>query len=182
MVNVRRVDELASLLGWDGVATPGLSWEDVEADLGFNFPDGYKDLLKIFPSGEFADGIFLVSPVQHEAALALFKTRIEVTLEHFSSAREVLPEFFPHKFHPESGGLIPWATDDDHCYFWSPVPATDPNEWPIAFLDNSGSEWGFRDGTVAGFLFDVITGDFQHDALYSNWSDLEKKFRPVDYR
>jgi hypothetical protein len=182
VVNVPRVDELASFLGWPGKVVPGLSWKDVEESLGIKFPKAYKELLDVFPSGEMADGIRLVSPVEDAETLELFRARIEISYEYFTSAREMLPDRFPHKFHPELDGLIAWAIDDDHTYFWDPSRGPDPDGWPVVFLENTGPGWGSYEGSVVDFLFEVVSGTLLDEALYSDWADAEKTFHPIRFR
>jgi hypothetical protein len=178
---VRRVDELADLVGWTGTASAELSWQDVAGSPRLQYPAAYRELLDVFPSGEFADGIRMISPVQDTGTLELFRTNAENWYFYFTHVRDIAPETFPHRFHPEFDGLILWATDDEHCYFWDPSSDRDPDTWPIVFLQNTGPSWGAYDGSAVDFLFDVITGNFQHEALYSDWEDAPKTFYPTRF-
>jgi hypothetical protein len=179
MVNVRRADELARFLGWTGKAAPELTWKQVEESLGLKFPSVYREFLKVFPSGEIADGIRVISPIQDVEMLELFRARIEISYEYFTSVRDMAPADFPHKFHPELDGLVVWAIDDDHTYFWDPSRGSDPDDWPVIFVDNTGPGWGEYDGTVVDFLYDVVSGTLVHEALYSDWADAGKTFVPT---
>jgi hypothetical protein len=147
---VTRVDELAGLVGWTGTASAELSWQDVAEQLGLQVPAAYHELLEVFPSGEFADGIRVISPVQDTGTLDL-------------------------------DGLILWATDDDHCYFRDPSGGRDADTRPVVFLENTGPSSGTYKGSVVDFLFDVITGNLKHDALYSDWEDAPKTFHPTRF-
>ncbi|MEA5362396.1 hypothetical protein VA596_22855 [Amycolatopsis sp., V23-08] len=61
---MKRVDELAALVGWTGTASAELSWQHVAEHLGLQFPAAYRELLEVFPAGELVDGIRVISPVQ----------------------------------------------------------------------------------------------------------------------
>jgi len=168
-------------LNWSGDGAVGLSWEQVEASLPWRFPESFKDFSSTFPSGELGERVYFVSPVGSEESLQTFKATAELAFERFTSGRDTLPDYFPHRFHPESGGLILWATGDDHCYFWDPRSSASPDDWEIVFLENTGPRWGSYKGTVIDFFWDLIVGDFEHEALYSDWAQAERVFTPYDF-
>jgi len=178
---VRSADDLASLLNWSGDRGEQLSWAEVEEGLSLRLPANFRDFSSVFPSGDFAERLYFVSPARNEESLRMFKTTMELAFERFSSGRDTLPDYFPHRFYPESGGLILWATGDDHCYFWDPQNSEIPDKWPIVFLENAGPRWGSYEGSIADFLWNLLVGNFEHEALYSDWSQAGRSFTPHDF-
>ncbi|MEV6897845.1 SMI1/KNR4 family protein [Amycolatopsis sp. NPDC051372] len=168
--------ELADLVGWRGTAQSELDWKIVENQLGFSVPESHKRLLSIFPSGTFSTFVHVWSPVQSDGWLKAYEWKVQAKFSFFSGAREALPEDYPHLFHPEPGGLIPWGEDDSHTYFWGAAKDLDPDDWPVVFLDNAGEDWGTRQGSTAEFLLELLSGRLVSDALYTEWPESNRSF------
>lgn len=177
MGNVRAAElELADFLGWKESARLELAWEEVWAELGFEFPTSHRDFLRVFPSGVMSEYIYIWSPAQSCRWLEAYKWKLKSKGAYFKGVRPKLPEDYPHLFFPEPGGLIPWAEGDEHTYFWRPVERQVADQWPIVFMDNTGDGWGEYQGTSAEFLLDLLTGALVSDILYTDWPESERSY------
>ncbi|MFI6301031.1 hypothetical protein ACIBCH_04080 [Amycolatopsis thailandensis] len=168
--------ELADFLGWKEKVEPDLDWKEVQAELGFEFPAAHRDFLKIFPSGVMSEYIYIWSPVQSRRWLDAYKWKLKSKSAYFVDVRSEMPGDYPHLFHPEPGGLIPWAEGDEHTYFWRPVEGQAVDQWSIVFMDNTSGGWGEYHGTSVQFLLDLLTGALVSDILYSDWPKSERSY------
>ncbi|MFE3177616.1 hypothetical protein ACFXPA_00165 [Amycolatopsis sp. NPDC059090] len=166
---------LAEFLNWTGSVDGELSWAEVEEAMGFAFPEDFKAVAATFPTGAFGGRIYFISPIQSADSLGMFKDRLEITISSFHEGREILPDYFPHRFHPEYPGLIPWAVDDEHAYFWNAVSPAEP-DGKIFFLENTGPDWGAYEGSIEDFLIDILSGSFTHPGLYSNLNEKPRMY------
>lgn len=181
MANDRPPDEqLASLLDWHDKATVSLSWDEVESLLGVRLPGDYKQLMNRFPSGVFAEQIYLYSPIQNAESLDMFRSRWEADLAWLTQLRDDKSETIPYSIHPEPGGLIPWGLGDEQYFYWKTDDADDPDAWTVVFADYLAGDWGEYAGTVSSFLLDAISGGFSHPHLYYEPDEAERNFVPYD--
>ncbi|MFD7537573.1 MULTISPECIES: SMI1/KNR4 family protein [unclassified Streptomyces] len=102
-------------------------WTAVEAALGLGLPADFKTLVTCYGYGLFADFIAPLTPFGERNLLQEQAGRI---LIRESSFRKHNPEKCPYPFHPEPGGLLPWAGLDNGAYFcWLTVG--EPDDWTV---------------------------------------------------
>ncbi|MFD2467276.1 SMI1/KNR4 family protein [Amycolatopsis silviterrae] len=172
---MQAASRLAEFLNWPGNVAGELSWAEAEAAMGFSFPEDFKAVAATFPTGAFGECIYFVSPIQSADSLGMFKDRLEITNTGFLDGRQVLPDYYPHRFHPEFPGLIPWAVDDDHSYFWNAVSSTE-SDGKVFFLENTGPDWGVYEGSIEDFLVDILSAAFTHPGLYSDLGEAARRY------
>jgi len=158
-----RGKELAEMLNWHEMPEPLVSWEVVETGLQAAVPDGLKEISSVFPSGSFGGRMHFYNPIQSRLSCRAFLTRVGSKGDTYRYSREIIPEEFPYRFHPEPSGLVPWGFGDQHTYFWR------PGEEQVLFADNHGDRWGQFDGGIPAFLVDLFAGAVAGDLLYDEW-------------
>ncbi|WP_125679096.1 hypothetical protein [Amycolatopsis sp. WAC 04182] len=159
---------LARILGRHAsVVERRLSWESVQERLGCPVHEDFKVICEIFPSGSFGGIINFYNPVQSKEWRETFFGVVESKGETFRYAREQIPEEFPHFYHPEEGGMVPWGHGDQNTYFWCPGSVA----LTTVFIDNHGDGWGEFYGTIAEFLVELFDGGFRHEVLLDNFND-----------
>ncbi|MEU0795174.1 hypothetical protein ABZ342_34355 [Amycolatopsis sp. NPDC005961] len=157
---------LSELLGWRKSPDPGLTWAQVEDRLATEVPRGVKDLSLCFPTGSFGGWIHFYNPVQSERALDMFLGRAKTKTENFKYARSLNHAEFPHRFHPEEGGLVAWGHGDQHTYFWSSQPGPES----VLYCDDHGDGWGQYPGSVPEFLHALFMDELETEVLYGQWA------------
>lgn len=151
-----RVEALAENLQWTGSGPQRLNWSDVENDIGHAFPEGFKALTSRFPSGSIGEFVRLFSPVQSEHYFDAFKEERSLALDSYRMMRAYFP--LPYSLYPETDGISPWAAGDNEYYFWKVLPESDPEQWPIVYMDAHATRYGEYNGTVSEFLCDILVG------------------------
>jgi hypothetical protein len=149
------VDELARLVGWTGRAAYVPDWEVTERLLGSPLPTDYKELLRVFPAGEFG-GTALVQPPRatgHEGDLLYL---FEQVLRDLRKKKGSL-----YAVYPDRPGLIPWA----NCYagnaaelFWLAGDG-DPDTWPVVLSGRGKPQWERFEVGAVEFLTGMVRGE-----------------------
>ncbi|WP_051943144.1 SMI1/KNR4 family protein [Streptacidiphilus rugosus] len=102
-------------------------WEAVEAALGLGIPADFKALISHYGYGLFVD---FIAPLTPFGERDLLRAEAERLLGREASFRREHPEKCPYPFHPEPGGLLPWAGLDNGARFcWLTVG--EPDDWTV---------------------------------------------------
>lgn len=99
-------------------------WPAVEARLGVTLPADYKRLVNVYGAGLFADWVRVFSPFSEPSWLASpdLIGSIAGGTEQWKAG--------PPALFPESGGLLPFAQDDNgNLFCWQ--TAGPPHEWTV---------------------------------------------------
>lgn len=170
-----RVDEIATLLGWQRPFIPERSWALVEQDLGTALPSDYKMLLTRFPGGVFRR-IEIDSPVANERAWANYKHALEELLQILGDEDLEYLDKVDYALYPEPGGLLPWGSDGQGGTFCWITDSGDPDGWRITYHDQSADEWREHPGPVTQLLYEILTSRGKDNLLRWDLMDL-----PVEY-
>jgi len=109
----------------------------LEKQLGFTFPDDYKQFIAVYGSGRFADFVGFPHPFHPSSDSSRFLRFAKQRLEGIAFTKRETPRhatLFPTW--PESGGLFPFGyTDNGGTICW----LTDgiPEQWPVVLFPDS---------------------------------------------
>lgn len=176
------VSRLRELLPPPAEPTAGTPWAQGEPELGFAFPQDYRDFVDCYGGGQVNGALGVLIPSLRPfwpGGRSGFAGFAQFAAEQIGSAFPDLggdasaPDPYleqyrnPHPFYPEPGGLLIWGRgyDGDHC-FWL-TEDEDPNRWPIVvfFRNLNAPQWRRFDGGMAQFLLSVVDGTYEHADL-----------------
>lgn len=148
-------------------------WGPIEARLRTSLPQDYKDLVRLYGSGDFMETVGAFSPADPRDHLGF--------LPQVYTVQRDFVRYFPHiSMYPAPGGLLVCGDVAETGYiFWltrGPV-----SEWPIVVWDHDpiGPELETFECGVADFLAGVIAGEIWPEAFPAR-EDLRdaEAFRP----
>ena len=142
------------------VSTSG-DWENVEAKVGFKFPQDYREFMAIYGGGTIDDRLRIVSPFAGAALEALIEQR------QGSLALQQLPI---------SSALIPWGYNFEGGTAYWDARASDPNMWTVITEFDDDFE-SFAEN-MTSFIARVILGEETSGVLFSAASPFNV---PVPY-
>jgi len=133
-------------------------WPSVEAQLGFQLPQDYKDFINTYGTGLIAGFMVIVSPWCPNYVDNLIGD-YNGLLTAFRLARE--RNLCPYPLFPEPDGLFPWGSDDQgHRLFWHQVGH--PDKWPIVVGSPDGPFfWSYQQT-----LTDLLVAWLSYDQFY----------------
>lgn len=161
------VERLAEVLGPPDRQPVPAPWERSRAEIGFEFPSDYRELIDLYGSFRIYDELSVWGPnLRPDAPGApggfagfVWNTTQEGGVgDYLAGAYEDgdLAEC-PYPVFPAPGGLLIWGNNPngDHC-FWL-TEGDDPDRWPVAIWYRQLAKWDRFDGGVAAFLLEVVT-------------------------
>ncbi|MEU7967399.1 SMI1/KNR4 family protein [Streptomyces sp. NPDC049097] len=128
-------------------------WEQVEHEVGFQFPKDYKELVERYGQGSYAQFIDVFQPGSSFPAVDIKVAPGEIL--------ETLHSVDMHGFHVPGGldSLFPvGVTDNGNYIFWRMNPRDNPGGWGIAVNEPRGDRWDFFEGNLTSFLVAVLSG------------------------
>ncbi|MFE6024305.1 SMI1/KNR4 family protein [Streptomyces niveus] len=129
-------------------------WARVEAALERELPADFKALVGRYGRGQFTDFITPLHPFgPHDLLIPMARG----LLAQESPFRDSHPDLCPYPFHPEPGGLLPWAgTDNGDRLCWLTDGA--PDSWTVVAWNPRGSYYSAHDEGAVAFLHGWLTG------------------------
>ncbi|CAL9531627.1 hypothetical protein SUDANB105_04032 [Streptomyces sp. enrichment culture] len=162
------VDQVVAVTGWPRDRRRPVDWAPVETRLGTALPDDYKELVERFGYGAFDDDLGLHLPDGWPGGAM----GIAGTNEFWFATATPDGEgpWAPYRLYPAPGGLLEWASTEQHTSFYWLTGHPDPNRWPILVTDETYSEWDRFDGPTAQFIHRMLT-DRHHPYSTARFSD-----------
>ncbi|MEU8765018.1 histone-like nucleoid-structuring protein Lsr2 [Streptomyces sp. NPDC048659] len=156
--------------------TPPTDWPAVERQLGMPLPTDYKQIADTYGPGTFCGFIHLYHPHAHTPWTSLtgpMPTTIRAQLQQERAQ-------YSHPLPADPQDLFPMAvTDNGEYLFWVTRPATSPDQWTIAVNQARGFHWYSHDGTLAGFLTAVLSGQETVPLFPNSLLDHGAAFTPL---
>ncbi|WP_201009266.1 SMI1/KNR4 family protein [Kitasatospora sp. Root187] len=145
-------------------------WAAVEAALGLGLPADFKDLIERYGSGLFVD---FIAPLTPFGGRNLLVESARQLLDGERSFRRSNPDKCPYPFHPEPGGLLPWAGVDNGARLcW--LTEGEPDSWTVvAWNPRSWYYEAYEVGAVE-FLHDLLSGRITTAAFSLEEEDEEE--------
>jgi hypothetical protein len=137
------------------------SWQEVERKLNLVLPTDYKEYVRAYGAGCWANFFGIMNPFyrwRHPEA-GSFYAWIQTRLEGLDEMYEKFPEYSaPFRRHPAPNGLFPFGYDDNGgTLCWKITRA--PDSWPIVCLGGKYSApYGEYDMTLTNFLVGLLSG------------------------
>lgn len=133
------------------------SWSQFESELGFEFPEDYKQYVALYGAGRWADFLGVMSPFYEGGETVDFWKWIKSALDGLDEMHSMSPNHAPPFFrYPARSGLIPIGfTDNGGTICWQ---ADGPPEyWSIVCLAGKLSLGYDKFNTsLTGFLVDLL--------------------------
>jgi hypothetical protein len=137
---------------------PGSSdaWKEVEEELGTPLPQDFKDYIKIYGAGQWADFFGILDPFYKWKSPSAFKNWKEWRDKQFEGYKELQKDYpediAPFSVYPDAGGLLGFGYHDNGgTLCWQTIG--EPDLWRIVCLDGElSSRYDTFDVTLTGFL------------------------------
>jgi len=141
------------------------TWAESEEKLGAALPPDYKALVDKYGAGSFADWFRVYNPFVPEGSSNLFSS-VTFVSHHFHEGLRLRPDDMPpFRSFPGTGGLLPWAGDENGGEFcW--VTSGPADTWTVINLDAHYTAEDYRvlnytaTEFLAGWFAGRITGDW----------------------
>ncbi|MGI5522442.1 hypothetical protein ACQEUX_16005 [Micromonospora sp. CA-259024] len=104
------IGRIIDVTGWHQEPEDGVSWAEVEAELGLTLPTDFKELCRRFVPGAFYAYLDLLRPTDDHAQPLL---RTWASCREWASGHESARLWEPYEmYEPDKGsGLIQWGSD-----------------------------------------------------------------------
>jgi len=148
----------------------GGPWEPVEAEIGATLPQDYKDLVRLYGSGQFIEYITIDVPRCRNPHVRL-ETQVRVVSSILSKNEEFIYALWPNK-----GGLIALGATDLWDYlFW--IPTGPAETWKIVVWER---DEGFEvfDCDLTDFLAGLAAGKIAPRWFPDDLLPCDEFFRP----
>lgn len=164
------IERLATLMPPPQARPAVPPWHLALAEVGFQFPDDYRDFVDHYGSGLINDQLLIWAPslmldgVGEGEARKGFSGLVEGTPaqmnDYLAELHEDEPDENPYPVHPDEGGLVAWGKNyySPNSFFWL-TDGPDPNAWPVVAWNRSGT-WHRFDGGFGDFLVANLTGAY----------------------
>lgn len=150
-------------------------WQQVEAALGLPLPSDFKALTTHYGLGQFVGFITPLTPFGSRDLLLGAARRL---LDGERAFRDQHPDRCPHPFHPEPGGLLPWAgTDNGDRLCWL-TEGDDPDAWPVVAWNPRSWRYETHRTGAAGFLHAWLSGQVTTTVFGPNAHTAAPWFEP----
>jgi SMI1-KNR4 cell-wall len=147
-----------------GTGTPE-EWAAAERALGLELPGDYKELVRTYGSGKFANFIFVYTPFTSNPYSNLLEQR-GLNLAAYKTMRAQAPRTAPYPAYPEPGGVLPRAhTENGDVLYW--LTEGPPDQWPIIVIETRHGSLQQYDLTTTEFLAQALEGRLGPDIFPS---------------
>ncbi|MGW0355816.1 hypothetical protein ACWDXV_16575 [Nocardia nova] len=136
-------------------------WSTTESRLGRPVPDDYKQLVAVFGSAKFCQGIALYVPDPNPLLDLASATASNLTYLTDDTPPDERPEHTPDGKSFDPAALISWGQAPGGDYFlWYPDPdaPSDPDRYTIVLTPADQADWWFFAGETSDFLYRWVTG------------------------
>jgi len=140
------------------------SWPTIEATLGTQLPNDYKEFINLFGSGVFAGYIRTTNP------FSLYpRFRLEEQIASADRTLAQLKNFYTEDFrnvvsYPQPGGLLVFAnTLDGELLFWRTVG--EPDAWTITIINLISGRIEEYQMSMAEFYISYVKGEISSQIL-----------------
>jgi len=164
------------------------SWLDIETNLGIELPKDFKELIRTYGAGRFADFFAPMNPFydSKRPGARPYLEWVRARLTGLAAAQREFPEFHaPFPIFPAHPGLLPWGfTDNGDTLSWLTDPPNNSQKWPIICLDDKSSQNFDRfDFGLLEFLVRWLSNELQVPSVTP--PDMfplpQPVFRPYDF-
>jgi len=136
------------------VAAEG-EWSTIEAQLGLELPSDFKEFTARYGAGTFCNFLHPLWPFFAECSMA---SQAEGILRAGRTMRAEFPDEYSYPYHPDEGGLFPWATSDngDRLYW---LTRGEPSTWQVIVWGSRGPDHEVYPCGAVAFLAGYLKGN-----------------------
>ena len=130
-------------------------WEPVEADIGWELPQDYKDFVRLYGGGSlFGDTVLVYVPKVTPRGARLESQILSIC----NAFTELGDDFLPYRTWPQEGGLIPIGSTNcgDHI-FW--LPEGESAAWKVVVWGRGFGTFEVFDCDLTDFLAGLASGE-----------------------
>ncbi|MFE3109184.1 SMI1/KNR4 family protein [Kitasatospora indigofera] len=150
-------------------------WAQAEAALGLGLPADFKALVERYGFGQF---VGFISPLTPFGGRNLLVEQAQGLLDGERSFRRRNPEKCPYPFHPEPGGLLPWAGVDSGARLcW--LTDGEPDSWTVVAWSPRSWYYEAHDVGAVGFLHGLLSGRITTEAF--SLEDEDEQLPPPSF-
>jgi len=160
---------LEELLGPPRDEVVPVPWDRAPAEVGFQFPTLYRQLIDRYGHISINDELHIAGPSQQAnqpGAPTGFEGFVYQTTDPHGFCgylahcyAEGKSDECPYPVYPTAGGILKWANDSESDHVFWLTGDDDPDRWPVVVVYRSGFEWERFDGGTADFLRQILTGE-----------------------
>ena len=142
-------------------------WHLAPGEVGFRFPDDYRDFTDLYGSGLINDKLLIWTPSlkwgtvregdAREGFTALAAGPPSGLGDYVAELHEDEPDENPYPMYPDEGGLLAWGNTYSANHFFWLTGEPDPNTGPVIAWNRSG-DWHRFKGGFGDFLTDGSDG------------------------
>jgi SMI1-KNR4 cell-wall len=155
----------------------GDEWQSVEARLGMELPEDYKEFVTRYGTGAVDSFLWILNPFSQNDNLNLIsqaRTRLDAQRQ-FS---EETGTTSPYALYPNANGLFPWGvTDNGDVLYW--LCKGSPSSWSIVACDSRSSRWREFRLSTAEFLVALLTRRLFVDGFPDDFPSEPPEFAPL---
>ena len=154
-------------------------WAIIEAELGTQLPQDYKDFVRLYGLGYFMEFLGINIPRCSNPNVRL--ERDAHVVAGIFRALEQVEDPSPYPFWPALGGLLACGgTDDGDFLFW--LTRGEPEEWPIVVWDRGQGTFEAFECDLTDFLAGLATGEIVPKEFPEDLLPCACLFRPSPKR
>jgi len=132
-------------------------WEPIEAELGTELPQDYKDLVRVYGQGVFMEFLEIHVPKSWSPYVRLVP-EVRATAQVFASFEDDMP----YSFWPSREGLLAFGKTDFGDYlFW--LTRGQPEDWRVVVWGRGFQQFEAFDRNLTDFLAGVAAGGILPD-------------------
>ncbi|WP_410599067.1 SMI1/KNR4 family protein [Amycolatopsis sp. lyj-90] len=167
------VDRLKNLLGVPDFTPSPVSWSDVEAELGLELPQDFKEFCDYYPAIELDDFLYLTHPTARDK-YDNFLSNAVIQGTALSELVEEDPDQFAYGSYPALGGLLAWGVNAfGQNLYWATEGK--PDDWKIVTGDLVDYHFLYA-GNFSSFLLGTLEGTIRNPIL-GHYDDRLKKIK-----
>lgn len=158
------VARLTQLLRRPVLGGDQVDWSNVETEVGFSFPEDYKEFMEVYGGGSI-DYFLSIFSLEREFAdwLGEYEFAPQMLLEDLNG----LVDTCPLPLEAGVGGMVLWGVSagPDFCFWDATDP--DPNCWQVVLFNSSASRWWRYEVGMVDFLYGLTVRSIE-----SNFNSL----------
>ena len=153
----------------------GDGWLTVEARLGIELPEDYKEFITHYGTGAVDGFLWVLNPFSANKYLNFF----DAGKAQLRALHELQHEIIPYPKFPDADGILPWSvTDNGDVLYWL---CKGPSANRLIVVNESrGPRWREFRLSTSEFLARIVTGKLVVDVFPEDFPSASPTFVPVD--
>jgi hypothetical protein len=146
-------------------------WEPIEAELGTPLPQEYKDIVRVYGSGQFLEFFGLYMPKSRDRWVRL-ATAVPSACSAFEDDKDL-----PFALWPAPGGLVPIGQTDNGDYLFL-RPSDSLTSWEVVVWDRGDLDFRAINCGLTDFIVGLATGKLKAEPMPDDLHTCDHPFVP----